>query len=115
MRLALALCALLSLLPLQQPDFAYGKPEDLKGLHKVFVNTGDDTKSRDQISKALKESKLGFELLDSEEDAEIVLLAASPKPKLVMSFNFTQETAFQHKPVTNFITSFLKAYRKANG
>jgi hypothetical protein len=55
-------------------DYAYGKPEEMRGLKKIFVDTGPDMKNRERIMKALTESKLGFELLDSAEGAEIVLM-----------------------------------------
>jgi hypothetical protein len=49
----------------------YGKPEELKGLTKVFVDTGGDMKNRERITKEL--AKLKLELLDSAEGAEVVL------------------------------------------
>lgn len=57
----------------QQDSYAYGQPSDLKGLKKLYVDTGTDTKSRDSIIKALEKSKLGFEVVDDEKDAEILL------------------------------------------
>ncbi len=55
-------------------EYAYGKPEEMRGLKKIFVDTGPDMKNRERIQKALTEAKLGFELLDSADDAEIVLM-----------------------------------------
>jgi hypothetical protein len=145
------LCLLLAFGSAIAQDFAYGKPDDLKGLKKVFVDTGADTKNRERIQKALTDSKLGFELLDSDDGAEIILMfqasayhrtvgipqpgggtmvgqpkiltgagfvlvpQKSGKPKLVMSFEDEQGTAFEKKPVTNFANNFIKAYKKANG
>jgi hypothetical protein len=60
---------LLTLISFQE----YGKPEELKGLTKVFVDTGGDMKNRERISKEIETAKLGIELLDSDEGAEIVL------------------------------------------
>ena len=45
----------------QQDSYAYGQPSDLKGLKKVYVDTGPDTKNRDSIIKELEKAKLGFE------------------------------------------------------
>jgi hypothetical protein len=57
-----------------QPDpYAYGQPSDLKGLRKVYVDSGPDTKSRDSIIRNLEKSKLGFVIVDDEKDAEILL------------------------------------------
>src|SRR6266545_4524808 len=70
----LALFAVLAPLSLAQNDsYAYGQPSDLKGLKKVYVDSGPDTKSRDKIIKNLENSKLGFEIVDEEKDAEILL------------------------------------------
>ena len=74
MRLALTLTALLTLLPAaQNSGISYGKPEELKGLKKIFVDTGGDLKNRERIIREIKDAKLGVELLDSEAGAEVVL------------------------------------------
>jgi|SRR6266850_1526798 len=57
----------------QRDSYAYGEPSDLKGLKKVYIDTGPDTKNRDHIIKNLKNSKLDFEIVDDEKDAEILL------------------------------------------
>jgi len=72
--LALAITLLFASLCLgQQESYAYGQPSDLKGLKKVYIDTGADTKSRDSIIKDLQKSKLSFEIMDDLEDAEILL------------------------------------------
>lgn len=53
--------------------YSYGQPSDLKGLKKVYVDTGADTKSRDSIIRDLQKAKLGFEIADDMEDAEILI------------------------------------------
>lgn len=124
---------------------AYGQPSDLKGLKKVFINTGPDTKSRDSIIKDLENSKLGFEIVDDAEEAEIFLdfgadqvanvvwhtavasrvltqktgdgvvrVRARGKMRLVLSFEDTQNTKWERKPVSNFVREFIKAYKKGN-
>jgi hypothetical protein len=55
------------------PQTEYGKLEELKGLTKVFVDTGGNMKDRERIQREIRESKIGVELLDSEKDAEVVL------------------------------------------
>jgi hypothetical protein len=57
----------------------YGKPEELKGLTKVFVDTGGDMKNRERISKEIEDAKLGIQLLDSEEGAEVIIDFGSGK------------------------------------
>lgn len=57
----------------QSDSPVYGQPSDLKGLKKIFINTGSDTKSRDSIIKDLGKSKFGFEIVDGADEAEIYL------------------------------------------
>ena len=142
---------LLAFVPASAQEFAYGKLSDLSGLKRIFVDTETDIKSRESIQKILVKSKLGFELLDAVDDAEIVIifrpgsytrtvgipqpnggtLIGQPKiltgkgwvlvpqptgkPKLVMSFEDEQGTAFEKKPVTNFANNFVKAYKTLLG
>lgn len=73
MRLALALTALTILLPAQNTDTVYGRPSDLKGLKKVFVDAGGDLKNRERVMKEIEKAKLDLTLLDSAEGAEIIL------------------------------------------
>lgn len=65
--------ALVSLCVGQQDEVAYGQPSDLKDLKKVYVDTGADTQSRNSIIKDLEKSKLGLEIMDDVDDAEILL------------------------------------------
>lgn len=50
-----------------------GKPEEMKGLTKVFVESGADLKDRERIVKVIESAKLGLTVLDSVEGAEIIL------------------------------------------
>jgi hypothetical protein len=50
-----------------------GKPEEMKGLTKVFVESGADPKDRERIVKVIESAKLGLTVLDSAESAEIIL------------------------------------------
>ena len=61
------------LLTSHAPQTEYGKPEELKGLTKVFVDTGGNMKERERIQNEIRKSRIGVELLDSEEGAEVVL------------------------------------------
>jgi hypothetical protein len=68
---------ILTLLLLPFQSLEYGKPADLKGVTKVFVDTGADMRNRERILKELNKSKLPIELLDSEEGAEVVMAFGS--------------------------------------
>jgi hypothetical protein len=68
------LALLLALLLIShQSQTEYGKPEELKGLTKVFVDTGRNMKDRGRIENEIRKSKIGVELLDSSDGAEVVL------------------------------------------
>lgn len=144
------LCLLLAAGSALAQDYTYGKPEELKNLRKIFVDAGPDMQNRERMQKTLKDSKLGLELLDSIDGAEIVLLfkggsynktvgipqpgggtligqpkiltglgmvlipQGTAKPRLVLSIEDEQETAFQKRPAIVFANEFLKAYKKAN-
>jgi hypothetical protein len=51
----------------------HARPEEMKGLTKVFVNSGADPKDRGRIVKEIESAKLGLAVLDSAEGAEIIL------------------------------------------
>lgn len=70
---SLLLCFLASISICAQDEFIYGKPSDLKGLKKVYIDTGADLKSRNKITEKLTKEKLGLEFLDTIKEAEIVI------------------------------------------
>lgn len=145
------LLLLLLVSPICAQDFDYGKPEELKGLTKVFIDTGGDTKNRDRIIKSLQDAKLSLEILDSADDAEVylifnagseqkifgsinpttgagilgqrklrngqgmVFIPRNGRKRVVLSFEDTQESGWERKPVVNFARDFIKAYKRANG
>jgi len=62
----------------QQGIAEYGKPDELKGVTKIFIFTGSDTYSRDQILKEVaqrqkKGNLQGLTIVDRAEDADVVL------------------------------------------
>ena len=64
------------------PQTEYGKPEELKGLTKVFVDTGGNMKDRGRIENEIRKSRIGVELLDSQEGAEVVLKFGGGKERV---------------------------------
>ena len=74
MRQLKLLILVLCLCPAARPqDSSDGRPSDLKGLKKVYVDTGTDLKSRRRIIKELNRPGLGLTLLDAPEGAEVIL------------------------------------------
>jgi hypothetical protein len=58
-----------------QMKIEYGKPAELKGLTKIFVDTEGDTEERERIFKQFEKDGLkDITLLDSADGAEIILL-----------------------------------------
>jgi len=74
-------------------SFEYGKPSELKGLKKVFVDTGGDMKNRDRISNEIQKANLGVELLDSADGAEVILSFQGGKEKQMAGVNSTTDSS----------------------
>lgn len=49
-------------------------PAELKGLKRVYVDAGADRKNRARLVEALRKSKIGVEVVDAPEAAELILL-----------------------------------------
>lgn len=64
---------LLTLLLAPAQSTEYGKPEELQYLARIFVDTGANLRDRERIIKELKKSKIPFEILDSEDGAQVVM------------------------------------------
>ncbi len=134
---ALTLCAIATT-GAQQRKTEYGKPEELKGLTKIFIDTNGDLEERARIIKVIEKASLGVELLDSEEGAEIVMVFTGSKfrdtphtsinvgegrvivirgdsERLVLSYKGDEQKIWEDKPATNFGKAFVKAYKKVNG
>jgi len=71
--LKLPLLLLCLCLPAQSQDFPDGRPSDLKGLKKVYVDASADAESRRRIVRELNRPELGLTLLDEPDGAEIIL------------------------------------------
>jgi hypothetical protein len=124
-------------------DFEYGKPEDLKGLTRYYVDAGIDVKARSRIVEEIQKSIPQLLLAEDVESTEIMLtfmsrvetvplgatterlhtgvgtvaihVRDSGKPRLVLNFTSRQDTKLEKMPYTKFAREFVKAYKKANG
>jgi hypothetical protein len=56
-----------------------GSPSELKGLKRVYVDAGASRKDRERIVGALRKSKVGVEVVDAPEAAELILLFSADK------------------------------------
>lgn len=125
-------------------EVEYGKPSDLKGVKKVFVDCGLNIKSRNEIIKELEKSKIDIEILDSSDSAEVVLMfevgideiiagnkngvstvkrkagagivfiPKGDRRRIILSFDDVKKSVFEKKPETNFAKAFIKAFKEAN-
>lgn len=70
----------------------YGKPSELKGLKRVFVDTGGDMKNRERIQNEIQKANLGVELLDSADGAEVIISFQGGKEKQMSGVNSTTDS-----------------------
>ncbi len=55
-------------------ELEYGSLSDLKGVKRVYIDTGADTVYRDHFIKEINKAKLGLTILASPDDAECIIL-----------------------------------------
>ncbi len=145
-KLILIMVSFLLLAPqaLGQNITEYGRPDELKGVTKIFVSlvfSGSvELKDQDRIIKEIKKAKkkeklLGLMIVDRQEEVEILLIYSEVvdedetewkgrglvvKPlsngthRLLMDSNRSQRLRFQSAPATSFGREFIKAYIRAN-
>jgi hypothetical protein len=56
-----------------------GSPSELKGLRRVYVDASASRKDRARIVEELQRSKVGVEVVDAPEEAELILLFSADK------------------------------------
>ncbi|MCY7347563.1 MAG: hypothetical protein LH614_15270 [Pyrinomonadaceae bacterium] len=80
--LTVAFVLLSGTLTYSQTPFEYGKPAELKGLSKIFVDTGADIKNHERIIQEIEKEKF-FVVVEKPEDAEIFLVFRGNKEKVI--------------------------------
>jgi len=55
-------------------DYEYGSLSELRGIKKIYIQTGIETSYREQIIRALEKTGLNLQILASEENAECVII-----------------------------------------
>jgi hypothetical protein len=58
----------------QAPEIEYGSGAELKGVTKIFVNTGEDLETRDNIVRIILRDLPGLTVTSRASDAEVILL-----------------------------------------
>ena len=123
-------------------EYEYGKPSELKGLTKIYVDTNGNVKDRDRIIEDLHKASIGIAIVDEIGEAEIFLqfggtrvdrLAGGTtiskpagtgvvairgktpeKLRIIMNFESTQDKFFEKKPTAKFTKGFIEIYKQAN-
>ena len=98
---AFALLLLLAPAGLSQ-ERGYAGPSELKGVRRVFVDA--DPKNRERIINELKGSGAGFEVVETREAAEFVLLFSVDKVKTVSGAQLPPDYEYHlpQKPVFTY-------------
>jgi len=118
----------------EDPDFDIGRPAELKGKTTIYIDAGTDLQNRDRVTREIQKD-LKLQWVEDREDADIyimmraergqygvhevlwarilVFVRGKSRPRLVMSYENKQETAWEQKPTTKFAKMFVKAYREA--
>lgn len=141
----------------QAQDIEYGKPSELKGLTKVYIETMGNVADAERMTERIAKAKVsGLVIVEDIKQAEIILMFAGEgvsretgvtvnkigntvfadtdrikllvgegrvfvssedgkKPRLILRVQNEQETKLEKRPVTKFVSAFLKVYKKANG
>lgn len=125
-------------------EYEYGKPSELKGLTKIYINTATDVESHDIFTKEIEKANLpSLEIVDTANDAQIILMYEGGKSdvlyggttmqrsagkgfvaikgkdtdklRLLMNFENTKNTILEKKPAEKLAKEFVKQYKIANG
>jgi hypothetical protein len=113
----------------------YGKPIELKGLKRVFVDAGLP-ENRQLIVAEIEKGTTGLEMLESVEGAEIILkyhgaysvdpacpceggrgevsVVQSTRQRVVLIFTGMKKGIWGKKPAIGFASPFVEAFMKAN-
>ncbi len=125
----------------QQQTFDYGRPAEMRGLTRFFLETEGNMKRRDQITELVRKKLPALIFTDRAEDAEAIILytedleprlvngtsiddrscaaqvfvpLAAGKGRLLFSYAMKKKNMFQSDPYKNFANEFVKAYKEAN-
>lgn len=141
----LSLLMLASVAVAQTGDVEYGRPDELRGVTKIFVDTGLDAQHRESIVKELKKQLPKLEVVSSpgESDTQLrysvkdigggkieavgTVVKVIGKDRVRVLYSYTDNTPplFEGDPFLNygieygkplvFARQFVQLYKKANG
>jgi hypothetical protein len=130
--------------PAQEPTVEYGQASELRGVTKIFVDTGVDAEQRKLIVKELKKRLPNLEVVSRPEESDVhlrfvlkgtqsgrtegagtvVKVIGSSRIRVLFSFKDMTPQIFEQDSMMDsamdfakpliFTRQFVKAYRKAN-
>jgi hypothetical protein len=114
--LLLVTCALWA----QGPVIEYGKPEELKGVTKIYIYTGTDIEVRQNIIKEIAKKLPSLQIADKPEEAQVFLLFAADSSTFLSSLQTTSEntgggTTSSSTPIYRRVISATGAVAKPIG
>lgn len=144
--LVLSFAVLVFSLPVfaQQPSIEYGQPNELRGVTKIFVDTGIDVQERQLMVKAIQKRLPNLEVVSRPEESDIhlrfspiqtkdgktkevgtvVKVIGNNRVRRLLSFKdfifpvieqkSTPSLAEDYAKPYLFAIEFVKAYKKAN-
>jgi hypothetical protein len=122
----------------QTPNIEYGQPEELRGVTKVFVNTGIDAQLRDIIVKVIGKRLPNLQIVSRPEDADIhlrfflnnkgvatvVKLVGDNRERVLLRIRDMMPPLYHYDPIVSYgiayaqpyiiAREFVKTYRRVN-
>jgi hypothetical protein len=128
----------------QTPIIEYGEPDELRGVKKVFVDTGHDSQQRGVVVKEIKKQLPDLEIVSHPEESDIhlrfflkekrdgrtegigtiVKLIDANRARALLSFKDYLSPIYERNSIKSygieyimpikFAREFVKAYKKAN-
>jgi hypothetical protein len=112
-------------------SFEYGRPGEIKGVHKIFIDVGPEITMRNEMAAQLERELPGVKITDHAEDAEAVIAIVPDndpdithfvvyrpmtegKARLLFELKATPSHLHSYKPHMRFARMFVDEYRKAN-
>jgi hypothetical protein len=112
-------------------SFEYGRPGEIKGVHKVFISVGPEITMRNEMAEQLERELPGLKVTDHAEDAEAVIAIVPDndpdvthfilyrpltegKARVLFEEKATVSRIHALKPHVKFAHMFVEEYQKAN-
>jgi hypothetical protein len=126
--------------PAQQSSVEYGQPGELRGVTKIFVDSGFDAERREQIAKEIRKRLPNLEIVARPEESDfhlrflanneadeitgtIVKIVGENRVRVLFSFKETPQIfasdsivgfGMRYAKPNIFAAQFVKLYKKAN-